>query len=140
MSTVFSVVWYGSTEGSAGRPCLCSLPVGEALHINAPARWLSRTPRDHTSHHRGQRVTHVRSSQKREQLTTRHKVHDHVEVGRVLEGAPEVDDERVLDSHEHLLLVPRVRDLLHPHYLLFAENFDGVVTQVVFAANCRTRS
>ena len=50
--------------------------------------------------------TYVGSPQQRKEFPTRNKVHDHVQVGRVLEGAPKVDDERMLDSHQHLLLVP----------------------------------
>lgn len=51
-------------------------------------------------------------SEDREQLTAWHVIHDHVEVGVVLEGAPEVDDERVRDTHQDRPLALGMADLL----------------------------
>ena len=83
-------------------------------------------------------ATHVGPPEQREELSAWHKVHDHVQVRRVLERAPEIDDEGVLDRHEHALLVLGVGDLLHAHDLLLAEDLDRIETQVVFAAHCRS--
>jgi len=37
-------------------------------------------------------------AQQREQFASMHKVHDHIQIGRVLERPPEVDDKRVRDG------------------------------------------
>lgn len=85
-------------------------------------------------------TTHVRSAQERKQLPARHKVHHHVQVRRVLERPPQVDDERVLHGLQHCLLVARVRHLLRPHNLLLAQHFDRIEPPVVFASHCTSQS
>ncbi len=37
------------------------------------------------------------SAQECKEFSARDKVHDHVEIGSILESAPDVDDERALD-------------------------------------------
>jgi hypothetical protein len=41
------------------------------------------------------------------------EIHHHVQVGAILEGSPQVDDERMLDRGEHALLIVGVFDLFH---------------------------
>ena len=77
-------------------------------------------------------ATYVRSSEKCEQFAARNEIHDHVEIGRILEGAPEIYDERMLNSLEHMLFIIRMFNLLQSDDFLFAEHFDGVESQVVF--------
>ena len=70
-------------------------------------------------------------AQQAEQLAALDKVHDHVQVLAVLEGAPEGDEERVLDLLQHAALVVCVLDLLHLDHLRLLEHFDGVEALVV---------
>jgi len=56
--------------------------------------------------------THVGSPQKGEQFATGNEVHDHVEVCCVLEAAPQINNERMLHSEQHLLFIICVIDLL----------------------------
>lgn len=55
---------------------------------------------------------------------------------RVLEGAPKIDDERMLHSLQHLAFIVGVLDLFCLYDLSLAEDLDRVKAQVVFAANC----
>jgi hypothetical protein len=75
--------------------------------------------------------THLRLAQQREEFAAGDKVHDHVEIARVGKRAPEVDEERVPDTDEHLALRVGVLDLLHADNLLLAEHLDGVEAAVV---------
>jgi hypothetical protein len=80
--------------------------------------------------------THVGAAEEGEELAAGDKVHDHIEVGRILEAAPEVDDNWVLHALKHVLLVVRVRDLLESHDLLLAQDLDRIVPEVVLAPYC----
>jgi hypothetical protein len=42
----------------------------------------------------------------------------------------------MLNGREHALLIVCVLDLLHLHDALLVQNFDGVIPQIMFAANC----
>lgn len=42
--------------------------------------------------------THIRPPQEGKQFASRYIVHDHVQIGVILECAPEIDDERMLNS------------------------------------------
>ena len=75
--------------------------------------------------------TYAGLPQQRKQLAALDKVHDHVQVPGVLEGAPEGDQERMLDLAEHPPLVVGVLDLLHFHDLGLLEHLDGVEPLVV---------
>lgn len=72
-------------------------------------------------------------AQQTKQLAALDKVHDHVEVLGVLEGAPEGDEEGVLDLLQHAALVVGVLDLLHLDDLGLFEHLDGVEALVVLA-------
>lgn len=74
-------------------------------------------------------------AEKTEQLSACDKVHDHVQVADVLEGAPEVDEEWVTDADEHLTLRVGVLDLLHLDDLFLVEDLDGVESTVVARAD-----
>lgn len=78
------------------------------------------------------RPTHIGPPQKRKQFSTSYKIHNHVQIREILEGAPEVDDERVLHGEEQSLLVVRVVHLTHPDDFFFVEYFDSVESEVVF--------
>lgn len=58
------------------------------------------------------RQAHVGSPQKGEQFATGNEVHDHVKVCRVLEAAPQINNEGMLYSEQHLLFIVCVIDLL----------------------------
>jgi hypothetical protein len=75
--------------------------------------------------------TNLTLPEQTEELSTGDKVHDHVQVLRVGERAPEVDEEGMTDPDEHLSLRVCVLDLLHPDDFLLAEDFDGIVARVV---------
>jgi hypothetical protein len=75
----------------------------------------------------------LRLAQQAEQLAALNKVHDHVQVLRVLERAPQGDEEGVLDLLQHAALVVGVLDLLHLDDLGLLEHFDGVEALVVLA-------
>ena len=77
------------------------------------------------------RYAHLRLPQQAEELTALDKVHDHVQVLGVLEGAPERDEEGVLDLLQHAALVVGVLDLLHLDDLRLLEHLDGVEALVV---------
>lgn len=64
--------------------------------------------------------------QQTEQLSASDKVHDHVEVLRVLERAPQVDEERVAHALEHLALRVGVLHLLHLDNPLLRKDLDRV--------------
>jgi hypothetical protein len=70
-------------------------------------------------------------AQQTKQLPALDKVHDHVQVLGVLEGAPQRDQERVLDLLQHAPLVVGVLDLLHLDHLRLLEHLDGVEARVV---------
>ena len=72
-------------------------------------------------------------AQQTEQLAALDKVHDHVQVLGVLEGAPQGDEERVLDLLQHAALVVGVLDLLHLDDLGLFQHLDGVEALVVLA-------
>lgn len=72
-------------------------------------------------------------AQQAKQLAALDKVHDHVQILRVLKGAPERDEERVLDLLQHAALVVGVLDLLHLDDLRLLQHFDGVEALVVLA-------
>lgn len=88
--------------------------------------------RDAAERPRRESNTHIRPPQKREQLSARHEIHDHVQIREILERAPEVDDEGVLHGEEQSLFVVCVVDLTHPDDFFFVEDFDGVESEVVF--------
>jgi hypothetical protein len=75
----------------------------------------------------------LRLAQQAEQLAALDKVHDHVQVLGVLEGAPQGDEERVLDLLQHAALVVSVLDLLHLDDLGLLQHLDGVEALVVLA-------
>lgn len=70
-------------------------------------------------------------AQQTKQLAALDKVHDHVQVLAVLEGAPQGDEEGVLDLLQHAALVVGVLDLLHLDDLRLLEHLDGVEALVV---------
>lgn len=74
---------------------------------------------------------YLRLSQQAEELAALDKVHDHVEVLGVLEGAPEGDQEGMLDLLQHAALVVCVLDLLHLDDLGLFQHLDGVEALVV---------
>lgn len=80
----------------------------------------------------GRRAAYPGLSQEGEELAALDKVHDHVEVSAVGKGAPESDDEGMLDVGEHAALVVGVLDLLHLDHLGLFEHLDGIVALVVF--------
>jgi hypothetical protein len=57
-----------------------------------------------------------------------------------LEAAPQIDDEWMLHSKQHLLLIIRVIDLLRLDDLFLVKDLDGVKPEVVFASDCQTVS
>jgi hypothetical protein len=71
-------------------------------------------------------------AQQTKQLPALDKVHDHVQVLRILKGAPESNQERMLDLLEHAALVVGVLDLLHLDDLRLLEHLDGIEALVVF--------
>jgi hypothetical protein len=70
-------------------------------------------------------------AQQTKQLPALDKVHDHVQVLGVLEGAPQRDQERVLDLLQHAPLVVGVLDLLHLDHLRLLQHLDGVEARIV---------
>ncbi len=70
-------------------------------------------------------------SQQTKQLTSFYKVHDHVEILGILKGAPQRDQERVLDLLQHAPLVVGMLDLLHLDHLGLLQHLDGVEALVV---------
>lgn len=72
-------------------------------------------------------------AQQTEQLAALDKVHDHVQVLAVLEGAPQGDEEGVLDLLQHATLVVGVLDLLHLDDLRLLQHLDGIEALVVLA-------
>jgi hypothetical protein len=42
----------------------------------------------------------------------------------------------MLNRREHALFIVRVLDLLHLHDTFLVQNFDGIISQIMFAANC----
>ena len=79
----------------------------------------------------GTDATYLRLSQQTKQLASFHKIHDHVEVLGVLEGAPQGDEEGVLDLLQHAALVVGVLDLLHLDDLGLLQHLDGIEALVV---------
>ncbi len=79
--------------------------------------------------------THLTLPEQAEQLSTRHKVHDHVKVVDVLESAPEVDEEWVPHTNEHLALRVGVLYLLHLDDLLLVENLDRIKATIVLGTD-----
>ena len=77
------------------------------------------------------RRTNLRLAQQTEKLTTLDEVHYHVQVLRVLECAPERDQEGMLDLLQHATLVVGVLDLLHLDNLLLFEDLDGIEALVM---------
>jgi hypothetical protein len=70
-------------------------------------------------------------AQQTKQLAALDKVHDHVQVLAVLEGAPQGDEEGVLDLLQHAALVVGVLDLLHFNDLRLLEHLDSIEALVV---------
>lgn len=56
------------------------------------------------------------------ELSIWHKVHDHIHVCGVLEKAPKVDNEGMLNGHERALLVLGARDLFRADDILLAKD------------------
>lgn len=75
--------------------------------------------------------TYLRLAKQAEQLPSFDKVHDHVQILRVLKGPPQGDEKRVLDSLQHPSLVICVLDLLHLHDLRLLQHLDGIEAVVV---------
>lgn len=84
---------------------------------------------------REEKVTNLTLAKKGEELAARDEIHHHVEVLRVLERAPEVDEERVSYPLEHLSLRVGMLDLLHLDDAFFRENLDRVRAVVVLRAD-----
>ena len=78
-------------------------------------------------------MAYLRLSEQTEQLTALDEIHDHVQVLRVLERAPEGDQERVLASLQHAALVIGVFHLLHLDHLLLFQNLHGIEPLVMLA-------
>lgn len=108
--------YFGSVE-------LCNR-VWESLEIIMVNRGLKR---------KGRREAHIGTAEQSEQLSPRDKVHNHVKVRCILEGAPKVNDERMLNAFQHALFIVGVLNLLQPNNLFLAQNLDSIVPQVVFA-------
>jgi hypothetical protein len=76
-------------------------------------------------------VTNLTLAKEGEELAARDEVHDHVQVLRVLKRPPQVDQERVSYSLEHLTFRVGVLDLLHLDNALLRENLDRIRAVVV---------
>lgn len=70
-------------------------------------------------------------SEKGKEFSSLDKVHDHVEILRVLECSPKIDEEGVFDDLKHGSFVVCVFDLLHFYDLLFLEDFDCIESGIV---------
>lgn len=75
--------------------------------------------------------TNLGFAQQTEQLTALNKVHDHVQILGILEGAPKSDEEGMLYFLQHAALVVGVLDLLHLDNLSLFEHLDGIETLVM---------
>ena len=76
-------------------------------------------------------ITHLRLPEETEEFSALNKIHHHVKVFRVLEGAPKRDQKWMFDPLEHFALVVCVLNLLHLDHLLFLQDLDSIVTLVV---------
>jgi hypothetical protein len=76
-------------------------------------------------------TTYLGLSQQTKQLASFYKVHDHVEILGILEGAPERDEKGMLDLLQHAALVIGVLDLLHLDHLGLLQHLDGIEALVV---------
>ena len=82
--------------------------------------------------------THIRPSQKSEQFASRDEIHDHIQIRRILERAPEVNNKRVLHGSEHLLFIVRVLNLLRFNDLVLIQDFHCVEAEIMFASHWRS--
>lgn len=83
----------------------------------------------------GRECTDLALAEKTEELSACDEVHDHVEVVCVLESAPEVDEEGVSHTNQHLPLRVGVFHLLHLDNLLLIEHLDGIESPIVLGSN-----
>lgn len=79
--------------------------------------------------------TYLRLAQQAEQLSSLDEVHNHVEILRVLESAPECDEEGVLDFLQHPALIICVLNLLHLDNLCLFQHLDGIEALVMLGLN-----
>lgn len=80
-------------------------------------------------------AAHLTLPEQTEKLSARDEIHDHVEIVDVLESAPEVDEEWVPNTDEHLTLRVGVLDLLHLNNFLLVEDLDRVETTVMLGSD-----
>lgn len=66
-----------------------------------------------------------------EQFSAFDEIHDHVQILRVLERAPQRDQEWVFDLLQHPPLVVGVLDLLHLDHLALFKDLDGIETLIM---------
>lgn len=76
-------------------------------------------------------LAHLTLTQQAEKLAAADKIHDHVQILRIFERAPQIDEKRMADAFEHLALRIGVFDLLHADHSLLVENLDCVEARVV---------
>ena len=53
-----------------------------------------------------------------------------------MEATPQIDDERMLNALEHVLLVVGVLNLFEANDFFLAQDFDRVVPQIMVASHC----
>lgn len=76
-------------------------------------------------------LAHLRLAQQAKKFTTLHKVHDHIEIPRILPCTPQSDQERVSGAAQHASLIIGMLDLLHFHDLGLLEDLQGVKAVVM---------
>ena len=76
-------------------------------------------------------TTYLGLAQQTEKFTTLYKVHDHIQVARILPGTPESDQEWMPNPVQHTTLVVGVLDLLHLDHLRLLQHLDGIEAMVV---------
>lgn len=112
-----------------GERHLCRIKFGD--WIREPlTNWINGWEGDNTG------GTDIRPPQEGEEFPSGYIVHYHVEIGVILESAPEVYDKGMLNGFQDCLFIVCVLDLLCLDNLFFAQDFDGVKAKVVLAAYC----
>lgn len=76
-------------------------------------------------------ATYLRLSQQTKQLTTFHKVHNHVQVLRIRVCTPQRDQEWMLDFRQHSPFIIGMLNLLHLDNLLFLQHLDSIESLVM---------
>ena len=76
-------------------------------------------------------ISYLRLSEQAEQLTAFNKVHDHVQILRILPCSPQCNEEWMSAPLQHLALIVGMLDLLHLDNLRLLQHLDGVVPLIM---------